>query len=164
MPLGNKVSELQELKDRRSRQRQIRDIEERMLLDNLDSTEAALKGSHVRHKHGVVKLSKHPDLRKVQIEVRIVIYILILYVFCYYYDLYLVVIFCYYDMYLHNSIVIFYGLCFITFCTCNSVVMSLRCIYVFTIIFTMYHVKVQVVGLVKWQMIAINLMHVMFID
>lgn len=69
MPNRKKVSELQALKDRRSRMREVRDLEERMLLDKLDNTERKLNAGVGKHNKGRLHLSHHKDVRQLQIDV-----------------------------------------------------------------------------------------------
>ncbi|XP_071116690.1 uncharacterized protein [Haliotis cracherodii] len=66
--IGEKVSELQALKDRRSRMREVRDLEERMLLDKLDNTERKLNAGVGKHNKGRLHLSHHKDVRQLQID------------------------------------------------------------------------------------------------
>ncbi|XP_046327915.2 uncharacterized protein LOC124111997 isoform X2 [Haliotis rufescens] len=66
--IGEKVSELQALKDRRSRMREVRDLEERVLLDKLDNTERKLNAGVGKHNKGRLHLSHHKDVRQLQID------------------------------------------------------------------------------------------------
>ncbi|BFY99768.1 hypothetical protein BsWGS_02807 [Bradybaena similaris] len=69
MSLDDAVEQLWKMKARRSRQREIRDFEERMLLDNLEETDRRLKGSPLPKNHRrQLQLSKDKSIRDMQIQ------------------------------------------------------------------------------------------------
>lgn len=72
--MDDKVEELKRLKAQRSRQRELRDLEERMLLDDLAQMDLVHRGGHQRAAGGKTRskmqLSKMKDIRHMQIQVR----------------------------------------------------------------------------------------------
>ncbi|XP_013082308.1 uncharacterized protein LOC106067643 isoform X1 [Biomphalaria glabrata] len=69
MPLDDTVQQLRRLKAQRSRQRELRDFEERMLLDDLQETDRKLKGSPRSLKQRKkLQLSKDKAIRDLQIQ------------------------------------------------------------------------------------------------
>ncbi|KAH9523457.1 hypothetical protein Btru_040057 [Bulinus truncatus] len=69
MPLDDTVQQLRRLKAQRSRQRELRDFEERMLLDDLQETDRQLKGSPRSLKQRKkLQLSKDKAIRDLQIQ------------------------------------------------------------------------------------------------
>lgn len=69
MPLDT-VEQLRKMKAQRSRQREIRDFEERMLLDSLAETDRQLKGSpRPANSRKQLQLSKDKAIRDMQIQV-----------------------------------------------------------------------------------------------
>lgn len=75
MSLDDAVEQLWKMKARRSRQREIRDFEERMLLDNLEETDRRLKGSPLPKNHRrQLQLSKDKSIRDMQIQVNDSVY------------------------------------------------------------------------------------------
>lgn len=72
----NKVNQLRAFKDKREKLRDIRNLEERLLLDNLEDTERKLGDSprSPRRTRSRLPLSRHPEVRDLQIEVRIIRY------------------------------------------------------------------------------------------
>ncbi|CAL1538632.1 unnamed protein product [Lymnaea stagnalis] len=69
MPLDDTLQQLRRLKAQRSRQREIRDFEERILLDDLEETNRQLKGSpRPLNQRKKLQLSKDKALRDLQIQ------------------------------------------------------------------------------------------------
>lgn len=68
-----KVGQLNALKTRRGKLRDIRDLEERMLLDELEDTErkSAFRGRSIEPLNHRIPLSKYPEVRNLQIEVSV---------------------------------------------------------------------------------------------
>jgi len=64
------LQELKKLKDNRSRNRDMRDLEERMLLDQITNMEPVSSPRQGRRK---VPLSKHREVRDLQTEVEYII-------------------------------------------------------------------------------------------
>ena len=69
MSLETTVQELRRLKMARSRERALRDLEERALLDDLADTNKELRGSPRSYRRNKVQLSKDKDIRDIQIQV-----------------------------------------------------------------------------------------------
>ncbi|XP_053395833.1 uncharacterized protein LOC128555984 [Mercenaria mercenaria] len=64
--LNKKLYQLRKLKDQRSRSRDLHDLEERMLLDQLNDGEGSKSPMKQRNR---MPLSKHRDVRDLQLEV-----------------------------------------------------------------------------------------------
>lgn len=62
----SKLYQLRKLKDQRSRSRDLHDLEERMLLDQLEDSEPRLSPRKQRNR---MPLSKHREVRELQLEV-----------------------------------------------------------------------------------------------
>lgn len=65
----NKVKQLRALKEKREKLRDARTLEERVLLDTLEDTERRVGDSPVRRTRSRLPLSRHPEVRDLQIEV-----------------------------------------------------------------------------------------------
>lgn len=62
----SKLYQLRKLKDQRSKSRDLQDLEERMLLDQIEDNEARVSPRKQRNR---MPLSKHRDVRDLQLEV-----------------------------------------------------------------------------------------------
>lgn len=69
MSLRKKVGEVQDYKERKRRQREIHNLKERMLLDELTETDRRRQAAGGRENHDRLHLSKDKNVRQLQIEV-----------------------------------------------------------------------------------------------
>lgn len=69
MSLRKKVGEVQDYKERKRRQREIHNLKERMLLDELTETDRRRQAAGGRENRDRLHLSKDKNVRQLQIEV-----------------------------------------------------------------------------------------------